>query len=160
MSTGAEKTNTLLGREKNLIEHFFRTYSSGTAAPRHCYIRTITQNRLMPVCVAIDSPVLGIYSLQQYSSGKCSRCAARGTVSRNKYPDTNRNPAASALRARWKSCKNLLFYPPTKRMGENEKEKLARRGESSEKDFRRPALSPNSNIRECDGVRAVLARAQ
>jgi hypothetical protein len=40
-------------------------------------------------------------------------------------------------------------------MGENEKEKLARRGESSEKDFRRPADSlflsqPNSNIRECD----------
>lgn len=77
-----------------------------------------------------------------------SRCAARGAVSRNKYPNTNRNPAASALRARWKSCKNLLFYPPTKRMGENEKEKLARRGESSEKDFRRPRLSLRIQILE------------
>lgn len=63
-------------------------------------------------------------------------------------PTRSETPAASASpRARWKSCKNLLFYP-TKRMGENEKEKLARRGESSEKDFRRPRLSLRIQILE------------
>jgi hypothetical protein len=132
----AAETNTLLGREKNLMSIpfallllFWHSRHLGFA------IRTIGESADAgaPFCFAIDSPVLGAaragYSLLQYSSLSLpvqvlSLRRAGHRVSHNKYPNTNRNPRRFWLQAqaRWKSCKNLLFYPR-----QNEWEKMKRK---------------------------------